>query len=102
MIRAIPDRCPEWTDWNVSDPGITLIEIFALGMEELQYRLNLVLPKHMREYLNMIGVTLTPPSVAQALELGRAGWSLCDVAPTVMALLGEPLPESWTGVSLLK
>jgi len=68
MIRNIPARCPEWTDWNVSDPGITLVEVFALAMEELIYRLNLVLPKHMREYLNMIGVTLTPPSSAQAME----------------------------------
>jgi len=67
MIREIPERCPEWTDWNVTDPGITLIEIFAVGIEELIYRLNLVLPKHMREYLNMIGVTLTPPSVAKAM-----------------------------------
>ena len=68
MIRNIPARCPEWTDWNTSDPGITLIEVFALAMEEMIYRLNLVLPRHMREYLNMIGVTLTPPSSAQAME----------------------------------
>jgi Baseplate J-like protein len=68
LVREIPRRCPEWTDWNVSDPGITLIELFSLGIEELIYRLNQVLPKHMREYLNMIGVTLTPPSVARAVE----------------------------------
>lgn len=68
MIKEIPKRCPEWTDWNISDPGITLIELFAVGMEELNYRLNQVLPKHMREYLNMISVTLTPPSVAKAME----------------------------------
>jgi uncharacterized phage protein gp47/JayE len=68
LIKEIPKRCPEWTDWNVSDPGITLIELFSLGIEELIYRLNQVLPKHMREYLNMIGVTLTPPSTAKAME----------------------------------
>ncbi len=27
--RLIPRYCPEWTDHNVSDPGITLIELFA-------------------------------------------------------------------------
>ena len=32
----------------------------------------------------------------------REGWSLCDVAPTLMELLGQELPESWTGLSLLK
>jgi len=67
MIRAIPERTPEWTDHNLSDPGITLIEAFALQVEQLIYRLNQVLPKHMREYLNMIGVTLTPPSAARAM-----------------------------------
>jgi hypothetical protein len=68
LVKEIPKRCPEWTDWNVSDPGITLIELFSMGIEELIYRLNQVLPKHMREYLNMIGVTLTPPSVSKAME----------------------------------
>jgi len=68
MIAKIPEKCPEWTDHNASDPGITLIELFALQIEELTYRLNQVLPKHKREYLNMIGVTLTPPSVATVDE----------------------------------
>lgn len=65
MIRAIPEKTPEWTDWNLSDPGITLIELFAHQIEELIVRLNQVLPKHLREYLNLIGVTLTPPSTAK-------------------------------------
>lgn len=64
MVKAIPEKTPEWTDWNLSDPGITLIELFASQVEELTYRLNQVLPKHMKEYLNLIGVTLTPPSTA--------------------------------------
>lgn len=67
IIRAIPKRAPEWTDQNLSDPGVTLVEAFALQIEQLIVRLNQVLPKHMREYLNMIGVTLTPPSSAKAL-----------------------------------
>ena len=66
MIARIPDRCPEWTNHNPSDPGITLIETFALEVEQLIYRLNQVLDKHKREYLNMIGVTLTPASSAKA------------------------------------
>ena len=65
LIKKIPSRCPEWTDFNLSDPGITLIELFAMGMEELNYRLNQVLPKHLKEYLNLIGVSLTPASCAK-------------------------------------
>jgi hypothetical protein len=65
MVVRIPELCPEWTDLNPSDPGVTLIEVFAVALEELLFRLNRVLPKHMREYLNMIGVTLTPASAAK-------------------------------------
>ncbi len=65
MVARIPELCPEWTDHNPSDPGITLIELFAVAFEELLFSLNRVLPKHMREYLNMIGVTLTPTSAAK-------------------------------------
>ena len=31
--------CPEWTEYNVSDPGITLIELFAWMTELMVYRL---------------------------------------------------------------
>ena len=27
--RLIPRYCPEWTNHNVSDPGVALIELFA-------------------------------------------------------------------------
>jgi hypothetical protein len=65
MVAEVPSRCPEWTDLNPSDPGVTLIEVFAVALEDLLYQLNRVLPKHVREYLNMIGVTLTPASAAK-------------------------------------
>jgi 2,3-bisphosphoglycerate-independent phosphoglycerate mutase len=41
-------------------------------------------------------------SPEEAADAGRNGWSLCDVAPTIMQLLGEKIPESWTGTILLK
>jgi 2,3-bisphosphoglycerate-independent phosphoglycerate mutase len=34
-------------------------------------------------------------------EYGRL-WSLCDVAPTIMALLKQTPPESWNGQNLLE
>src|ERR671929_192936 len=38
--RLVQRRCPEWTDHNVSDPGVTLIEAFATMVDQLLYRLN--------------------------------------------------------------
>ena len=29
LVRRIPVYAPEWTDHNASDPGVTLIELFA-------------------------------------------------------------------------
>ena len=33
--RLVQQRCPEWTDHNVSDPGVTLIETFAWMTDQL-------------------------------------------------------------------
>ena len=28
-VRLIPRYCPEWTNHNASDPGVTLLELYA-------------------------------------------------------------------------
>ncbi|OQY36609.1 MAG: putative baseplate assembly protein [Anaerolineaceae bacterium 4572_5.2] len=58
--------CPEWTDYNVSDPGITLIELFAWMTEQIVYRLNRVPDKNYIKFLDMLGVKLQPASPARA------------------------------------
>jgi predicted phage baseplate assembly protein len=62
--RMIPHYSPEWSDHNVSDPGVTLIETFAFMMDELFYRLNRVPDNLYVTFLSLIGVTLFPPTAA--------------------------------------
>jgi predicted phage baseplate assembly protein len=62
--RRVQQRCPEWTDHNVSDPGVTLIETFAFMVEQVLYRLNRVPELHYRRFLDLIGVRLFAPSTA--------------------------------------
>lgn len=62
----IPHFCPEWTDHNVSDPGVTLIELFAWMTEMLLYRVNQVPDKMYVKFLELIGVRLEPPRAATA------------------------------------
>lgn len=62
----IPRYCPEWTDHNLSDPGITLIELFAWMVETLLYRLNKVPDKNYIKFMELIGVRLAPPIPARA------------------------------------
>ena len=63
--RLVQQRCPEWTDHNVSDPGVTLIEAFAQMVDQLIYRLNRVPDRHYVKFLELIGVELRPPAPAR-------------------------------------
>ncbi|BCY05786.1 putative baseplate assembly protein [Actinoplanes sp. L3-i22] len=63
--RFIQQRAPEWSDHNVSDPGVTLIEAFAHMVDQLLYRLNRVPDKNYLAFLDLIGVRLFPPAAAR-------------------------------------
>jgi predicted phage baseplate assembly protein len=58
-------RCPEWTDHNVSDPGITLIELFSWLTETLIYRVNRIPAKLHVALLELLGMRLRPPTAAR-------------------------------------
>lgn len=53
-LRMIPAHAPEWTHHNPSDPGITLVELFAFLTEMLIYRLNRVTPESVLAFLKLI------------------------------------------------
>jgi predicted phage baseplate assembly protein len=63
--RMVQQRCPEWTDHNVSDPGVTLIETFAWMTDQLVYRLNRVPDRLYVKFLELIDVRLFPPTPAR-------------------------------------
>jgi predicted phage baseplate assembly protein len=63
--RLVQRRCPEWTDHNVSDPGVTLIETFAYMTDVLLYRLNRVPDRMYVKFLDLIGLRMFPPTAAQ-------------------------------------
>jgi predicted phage baseplate assembly protein len=64
--RFVQQSCPEWTDHNVSDPGVTLIETFAQMVDQLVYRLNRVPERNHLAFLDLLGITLFPPTAARA------------------------------------
>ncbi len=53
--RLIPQYCPEWTNLNDTDPGITLVQLFAWMTEMTIFRLNRVPDKTYIHFLNFIG-----------------------------------------------
>ena len=66
--RRIVQYCPEWTDHNVSDPGITLIELFAWMTDLIRFRLNNVPERDYRQFLKLIGAR-PRPAIAARTEL---------------------------------
>lgn len=50
----IPTYAPEWTNHNPSDPGITLVELFAHLTEMLIYRLDRVTTANLAMFLNLL------------------------------------------------
>ena len=66
-IRLIPQYCPEWTNFNKSDPGITLIELFAWMSEMIIYRLNKVPEKNYLAFLDLMGIQRQPPQPSRTV-----------------------------------
>jgi predicted phage baseplate assembly protein len=62
----VHELCPEWTEANVSDPGITLIELFAWMTDQLSYRINRLPEKLQVALLDLLDVPLYPPTAATA------------------------------------
>jgi predicted phage baseplate assembly protein len=63
--RLVQQRCPEWSDHNVHDPGVTLLELFAWLTDQLIYRVNRVPDRLYVKFLELIDVQLFPPAAAR-------------------------------------
>ncbi len=87
MRALIPRYAPDWTDHNVSDPGITLVELFAWLTEGLIYRLNRVPQASEVRFLELLGATFQSARPAKAMLTVTAD-GLTDRLPV---LSGTPL-----------
>jgi hypothetical protein len=66
-LARIPNHTPEWTNFNASDPGVTLIQVFAFLTESLLYRTKLIPERNRLKFLQLLGVPLQPASSARGL-----------------------------------
>lgn len=64
--KRIPYYVREWTDHNVSDPGVTMIELFAWMTDTILYRLNQVPDLHYIKFMDLLGMKLKEPVPAKA------------------------------------
>lgn len=66
-LARIPVHNPEWTNFNKSDPGVTLVEVFAFLTENLLYRCNQIPERNRLKFLSLLGVPLQAASSARGL-----------------------------------
>jgi hypothetical protein len=66
-LARIPVHNPEWTNFNRSDPGVTLVELFAFLTENLLYRSNQIPERNRRKFLSLLGVPLQAAQAARGL-----------------------------------
>lgn len=83
-LARVPMHTPEWTQLAESDPGVTLVELFAFLTESLLYRANRVPELARAKFLRLLGVPLA--AVAPARGLVAFGGARADQAvPTLPA-----------------
>ena len=66
-LGRIPIHTPEWSNQNDSDPGVTLIQLFAFLTESLNYRCNLIPERNRAKFLDLLGVPMRPAQPARGL-----------------------------------
>ncbi len=72
----IPRFDREWTDHNFSDPGITLIDLFAWLAEMQIYSLNRINDGHILKFMQLLGDRPRPGQPARAaLQFSNASYS---------------------------
>jgi len=92
LVRRIPTYTPEWTDYNDSDPGVTLMQLFSWLAEIIIYRLNQVPQKNFVKFLELVGVPLLQPAPALTelqFTLAKGAASATVPAGTQVALGGS-------------
>ncbi len=62
----IPRYTKEWTNYNNSDPGMTLVQLFAWLSEQMIYQMNQVPLKNYVKFLKLLGQELQPAQPARA------------------------------------
>jgi hypothetical protein len=83
-LARVPVHTPEWTQLAESDPGVTLVELFAFLAESVLYRANRVPDLARGKFLRLLGVPLAAVTPARGL-VAFSGARLDRPVPTLPA-----------------
>ena len=85
---------PEWTNFNQSDPGVTLVQLFSFLTENILYRTNLTPERQRIKFLQLLRVPLAPAAAAQGLVSIRneGGAAKTQTLPTDLEVRAGAVP----------
>ncbi len=89
----IPGLAPEWTDHNPSDPGITLIELFAYLTEMLIFRLNRITDENIRTFLKLLDPDWKPSGSTREALAEDVRTTVVKLRKRVRAVTGKDFEE---------
>jgi hypothetical protein len=66
-LARVPLHTPEWNNLGPSDPGVTLLQLFAFVAESAIYRANRIPTRNRQKFLRNLGIGLQPAQPALGL-----------------------------------
>jgi hypothetical protein len=103
-LARVPVHTPEWTNFNPSDPGVTIVQLFAFLTENLIYRANQIPERNRAKFLKLLGIPLRTASEAQGIAAFRNenGALATETIARDFELLAGPMPfRTTTGLDVL-
>jgi hypothetical protein len=85
---------PEWTNFNQSDPGVTLVQLFSFLTENILYRANLTPERQRIKFLQLLRVPLAAAAAAQGLVSIRneRGAAITETVPANLEVRAGAVP----------
>lgn len=96
ISRYTPEWAPVWSDLNDSDPGVTMLQVFAWLGEMLTYRMNQVPALSHLKFLELLGVELRPAEPAR-VEMTFPMTATHPEATTIVPLGTQVIAETAGG-----
>ncbi len=103
-LARIPVHTPLWTNYNDSDPGVTILQVFAFMVESLQYRANRVPERNRIKFLKLLGMGRRPATAAEGFVTFRSPRGPLQVetlGPDVALTAGSVPFRTQTGLDVL-
>ncbi|MGD1094989.1 MAG: putative baseplate assembly protein [Bryobacteraceae bacterium] len=67
-LARIPVHNPEYTNYqNNTDPGVTILQLFAFMVDNLSYLCNQIPQQNLQKFLKLLGVPVTPAQAASGV-----------------------------------